>query len=826
MSRSCIHKMKNRISIQKSTCLKKYIGFYTASILVVLSMNGLSQQLDSQYSKQQFARQENGRSESDQKLHRANGQVPPRGPKNRKPLSDDDDLLQRPRFQSRQGRPEAAAIDGDPLRRPRRSYGNSPENRGAHGKSDFQHRTKGRNYYVTPLFDLNFDSTKFYISFNDRKRLDQYTERVLREAKQNEDPYALAWAYERRGRAYQHNKRSNLALEHLFKGMEIAEEHGFTAILLSSSIHLLKLNEDILSEKNILNTIEFLKPIAISGEPDEVSHTVGLLAQSFVTLARIKARNKAHEQAIKYRHQADSVIEFAASKNIHISPMTTIDVYQDLGRCEEVIHLLKRHIWERERDGTTFGYDRLVSRLSQCYLDMGYPDSALALAERLIPTLNEANLPDARKRSLSKVLSATYAALGQYKHAYFWMKESQLATEEMVTNNIREITQEYSIKYQTEKKEIELNARERELVMQKRTILWLILGTVMVILFTLFVYKNYLEKKKLSVQLSNQNKTITKQAQELSDLSKFKEGLTAMIVHDLKNPLSAIIEFAKENNPTPSLMNRIGNSGKKMLNMVLNILDIQKFEEAEMHPVLSETSLVSLVKQSVEQVEYLSIQHHVNILFKPNLDYKVNVDIDLTQRVLINILSNAIKYSNHNGQVRVKTTLLRGFVEISIHDDGQGIPKEQLPNVFRKFWQLNSQKMGTVRSVGLGLTFCKLAIESQGGKIDIDSDFGEGTTLYFTLPVSKNEEISMKPEEETLPARNDPSVPLTASDHRALKKYLVKLEFKRVHEMSEILSILSEIEESNDSISAWKSAVENAVMTSNEALYQELTNKP
>ena len=111
----------------------------------------------------------------------------------------------------------------------------------------------------------------------------------------------------------------------------------------------------------------------------------------------------------------------------------------------------------------------------------------------------------------------------------------------------------------------------------------------------------------------------------------------------------------------------------------------------------------------------------------------VNLDVDMIRRVIINLMDNSIKYTPEGGQVTVSARSNPTEVVVSVRDTGPGIPSDQHTRIFAKFARL--QREASPKGIGLGLTFCKLAIEAHGGKIWVESQVGQGSTFSFRLPL-------------------------------------------------------------------------------------------
>ncbi|MBI3193200.1 MAG: HAMP domain-containing histidine kinase [Ignavibacteriae bacterium] len=232
--------------------------------------------------------------------------------------------------------------------------------------------------------------------------------------------------------------------------------------------------------------------------------------------------------------------------------------------------------------------------------------------------------------------------------------------------------------------------------------------------------------------------------EKIKKLEQMKEDLSRMIIHDLKNPLSVTLmtmELLQRKNNLPKdyqrLVHQALKGGQDMKRMIQNLLDISRIEEGklELHrfPLAVDQFLVEVVTDIRESnmLEERTL-HFTNRA--PEL--QIIVDPDLLHRVFINIISNAIKHTASNGFIEIRTNLNinQNQVEISVSDNGNGIPKEYHQKIFEKFEQVNikDQKSGS----GLGLAFCKLAIETHGGRIWVESEQDKGSRFFLELPLT------------------------------------------------------------------------------------------
>ena len=181
--------------------------------------------------------------------------------------------------------------------------------------------------------------------------------------------------------------------------------------------------------------------------------------------------------------------------------------------------------------------------------------------------------------------------------------------------------------------------------------------------------------------------------------------------------------------------------------MVLNILDVQKLEDAKMKIEFVDFSINSCLFDALNQVKLLYERKSITVENSIPNNLTVKGDAEIVQRVFINLLTNAIKYTPNNGIICFTYPQgfqnLEGFVRVQISDNGQGITSDKLNSVFDKFVQIDAKKSGGIRSTGIGLTFCKLAVEAHGGQIGVESTIldlsGEKPTILRFGQITRSE---------------------------------------------------------------------------------------
>jgi signal transduction histidine kinase len=247
-------------------------------------------------------------------------------------------------------------------------------------------------------------------------------------------------------------------------------------------------------------------------------------------------------------------------------------------------------------------------------------------------------------------------------------------------------------------------------------------------------------------ELAQRVQTLEAGNQALRDAERIKDDLTHMLVHDLKNPVTAIlgmldlVTIDSQRFIPPEYLKMLEmarEQGQHLLYLAANILDVRKMQEGKMRldlKPLSGRDLVAIVSQALGDIGTITRERRLERFIPDTLPLFV-ADPALLRRILTNLVSNATKHTRRNGFIEVRARRDDGNIIILVRDDGEGIPKDDLPNIFNAF----EQSRVTVHDrfdTGMGLTFCKLAIEEHGGKIWVESQRGKGSSFYFSLPLA------------------------------------------------------------------------------------------
>jgi len=175
----------------------------------------------------------------------------------------------------------------------------------------------------------------------------------------------------------------------------------------------------------------------------------------------------------------------------------------------------------------------------------------------------------------------------------------------------------------------------------------------------------------------------------------------------------------------------MGTSVTRLTEMVSDVLDVSRLEANAMPLKPAEVDLGILAAEAVASLGHS--EHATVVQTNGTGPVRATVDPGLIRRVIANLVGNALKFSPRGGEVRLEIDQTDSHARIRVRDRGRGIPKEYHEKVFEKFGQASGEATA-VRSSGLGLTFCKLAVEAHGGTIGVESEVGTGSTFWVELP--------------------------------------------------------------------------------------------
>jgi signal transduction histidine kinase len=283
-------------------------------------------------------------------------------------------------------------------------------------------------------------------------------------------------------------------------------------------------------------------------------------------------------------------------------------------------------------------------------------------------------------------------------------------------------------------------------------------------------YENAVEKNKELERVNNElvimQRELEKRNVELEKLNNMKNQFLGMAAHDLRTPLGAIFTYSEFLLDEASraltreqieFLATIKGSSEFLLGLVNELLDISKIEAGKLELDLKPTDLVSLIHHNVVLHRPLAENKQIRLEFRCDHAFpEIMLDQSKIRQVMDNLISNAIKFSHPGSAIEIRATETGKLAVVSVRDEGQGIPPADLGHLFMPFEKTSVRSTAGEKSTGLGLAIVRKMVEGHRGKVWVESEVGQGSIFYFSLPVSPPHlETKIHPEGPELAAEEN-----------------------------------------------------------------------
>jgi signal transduction histidine kinase len=264
------------------------------------------------------------------------------------------------------------------------------------------------------------------------------------------------------------------------------------------------------------------------------------------------------------------------------------------------------------------------------------------------------------------------------------------------------------------------------------------------------------EASELQLFYTNLEKLVEQRAKELKEahereikhekeIQELKDQFVFIAAHGLKAPVTAIkwgLQLALEQEKKkldPELveyLKDVQNSNNRLITLVNDLLNVARIEAGTIKIDKKSMDLKKLIRSTLKERGSVFKEKVVTVDYLNGEKLMINADPDRLKQVMINLLSNATKYNREKGKIIVKVEKNGKSVKVSVSDTGIRIKEKDMKTLFEKFGRVKSEDTKHIEGTGLGLYLCKEIITQSGGKIDAESEYGKGSTFWFTLPIS------------------------------------------------------------------------------------------
>ena len=271
-----------------------------------------------------------------------------------------------------------------------------------------------------------------------------------------------------------------------------------------------------------------------------------------------------------------------------------------------------------------------------------------------------------------------------------------------------------------------------------------------ILVFCIYVF-NYVKilqhlVNKKTMKLNNQLEENKRLSEEIIDKEKFKNNYFINLSHELRTPINVInstVQLINSLNESKNVtneklndyMNIISKNCNHLLKIINDIIDSSKIETGKYKINKENNDIVYIVEEAALNMSKFIEEKGINLIIDPDIEEKIiSCDETEIERCIINLLANAVKFTEEGGEIRIYIKEIKDNIEITVEDTGIGISKEDQEFIFKRFEQVESTEVTKVSSSGIGLTLVKYVIELHGGYIRLESEINKGSRFTIGLP--------------------------------------------------------------------------------------------
>jgi signal transduction histidine kinase/Flp pilus assembly protein TadD len=544
-----------------------------------------------------------------------------------------------------------------------------------------------------------------------------------------------------------------------------------------------------------------------------------------------------YEEALKHYLEVTEIADRIKNKKLLLAVYSNIgNVYQSSGNYRKAIDFHQQALAVAEQLNNPVSVAHEEYGIGVALKDLSDYSGAVKHFEKALPVFHASQAWSDLLVTYKGLIEANNG-LKKYDRSVIFYEKYIAIRDSLNKNELNSALDSLKVKFKTEQtmQENTLLTQTNEIqsttiTLQRTIVVSAILFAFILLCFVVVVVRNRKKLKKGHELLELKNAEISSKSEELSlknsqlmALASYKDSMNSFLVHDLKNLMNSVINLDK-GQVTQQQAEGARQSGFQMLQIVSNLLDLGKYEHTVMNLATGDALLSQIIHRAFNETAYLAEQKSIRLALRLDAGYLVAVDQEVIKRVFVNLFTNAIKFSPAGGRIGIVTELTSASeVKVFVHDDGEGISANYLPFIFEKFSQAIPRNSGFSVSNGIGLAFCKMAVEAHGGAIGVVSDQGHGSSFWFTLPLSESNEImpGLPCQEDNTPEAI-PGLQLTAEEKEYLAPFCKKMQNTTIYQFSEVKEILKAIEEQSVNLSTWKQLVLQALSACNEPKYREI----
>ena len=447
--------------------------------------------------------------------------------------------------------------------------------------------------------------------------------------------------------------------------------------------------------------------------------------------------------------------ESSPERLLNVPLWTTGTIYSEMNQLDSADWYLQEALRYSQKYNDRLMQVRCLTGLGNIYRKRNQHTIAISTLEKANALVPE----DTYRKEQSEIVEGLYLSYkkqGQARKALLYHERFKALQDTLFNEeNTKAITRlELGNKFDQEKKELafqqDLAMNQKDTLLRRQRSLQMATGfaLVLAVIFISIILYYYRLNQKTNKKLSKLNTAILDQKETLEELSQVKSRFFTNISHELRTPLTIIGGMVEQIRRSPDLrlekgLNMIERNNSNLLRLVNQILDLRKIESSNLQLHLIHRDIIAYLRYVVESFHSFAESRQVGLhFFSAAKTVEMDFDEEKILKAISNLLSNAIKFTPEGGNVYFSAELenkLENAVPprliLTIRDTGKGIPKDKLPYIFDRFYQVDDSVTREGEGTGIGLTLTKELIELMKGKIEVQSDFGNWTIFTLSLPV-------------------------------------------------------------------------------------------
>ncbi|MEL1245027.1 ATP-binding protein [Flavobacterium sp. DGU11] len=597
---------------------------------------------------------------------------------------------------------------------------------GQHTADSLRHLMKSANELRRG--ELNVEMATYFLGQNPDSAL-YYSNRAIEIGRKNNNHVIVIRSYAKIGEAYQKQNKMKEAISFYLKGLALAEKHNEKS--LAGTIYN-GIGVCYFYQNNPKKAEEYLKLAAQAKKEGDDYQYYALITTN---LAILQISTGSPNEAVKTLRDAEKTL---LKKK---QPEYLATVYNSLGAAYQTV----------KPDSCVYYYEKslefalenkdLVNQMTayqnigDYHLEKKNYAGAIEYMKKAI-AVNDKRPEDQFKPALYDRIGLAYESVGDFKNAYHYKKMESEARQRLFSVQKQKEVDELEIRYQSEKKEKEIQLNKQEIEKGKNQRNLILFGSFLVLLIAGFITYLLFQRRKITQQF------------EQEKLKMFEN-----IFHEIRTPLTLIngpIQLMKQDpgigNPEHLVL--MERNSKKLIRLVDELLDASKLGKGSFQLHYTTGNIGGFIEDIVNSLAGEAAQDKNIIYDKNNLGANYSFPSNALEKILSNLIGNAVKYCPGGSEIHIISGIEGGKLVIEIKDNGPGIPEKEQKKVFRRFFR-GKYAAGT-NGTGIGLSLVKELVELTHGTIKMQSS-SSGTTFTVSIPVEEQEAITVQAQQEGIP---------------------------------------------------------------------------